>query len=193
MERKKGGRGGGRKRVTARNRQEDKTRETKRDSGVDKRREKRGRENEPKSTTRGDGISHCKVFQATAAKDDRKDREEDTDMRGKTKWEQVRERKGVSVDGRLLRLCSRSFPLNSSTSGGGDSYTRRTRGCGRMESQDDAESDGGGGGGGNGRDPCDEKGVQERATKHYAGWHDCIEMLEREIERKRENGRGRER
>lgn len=66
-----------------------------------------------------------------------------------------------------------------------------------MKSQDDAESDGGGGG--NGRDPCDEKGVQERAAKHYAGWHDCIEMLEREIERKRENGmrkravRGRER
>lgn len=54
-----------------------------------------------------------------------------------------------------------------------------------MESQDDAESDGGGGG--NGRDPCDKKGVQERAAKHYAGWHDCIEMLEREIERKREN------
>lgn len=95
----------------------------------------------------GDGISHCKVFQATATEDDRKDdREEDTDAR--RKGERARERKAVSVDGRLLRpsLCSRSFPLNSSAGGSGaddddgerDSYTRRTRGCERMESRDDA-------------------------------------------------------
>lgn len=47
------------------------------------------------------------------------------------------------------------------------------------------ESDGGSG---NGRDPCDEKGVQERAAKHYAGWHDCTGMLERENGRERARG-----
>lgn len=49
------------------------------------------------------------------------------------------------------------------------------------------ESDGGSG---NGRDPCDEKGVQERAAKHYAGWHDCMGMLERENGRERKSERG---
>lgn len=52
------------------------------------------------------------------------------------------------------------------------------------------ESDGGSG---IGRDPCDEKGVQERAAKHYAGWHDCTVMLESENGRERERGGGGER
>lgn len=89
-----------------------------------KRESERGR---PEKYDAGDGVSHCKVFQATAAKDDRKDdREEDTDARRKTKGEQARERKGVSVDGRLLRPCSRSFPLNSSANGGERERERET-------------------------------------------------------------------
>lgn len=38
-----------------------------------------------------------------------------------------RERKVVSVDGRLLRPCSRSFPLNSSASGSGERSTHGGR------------------------------------------------------------------
>lgn len=66
-------------------------------------------------------------------KDGREDDADATtkDERGRDR-ERERERKVVSVDGRLLRPCSRSFPLNSSTSG-------RRGGRRRMESQDDAE------------------------------------------------------
>lgn len=54
-----------------------------------------------------------------------------------------------------------------------------------MESQDDARENGDGGRG----KSYDEKGVQEGAAKHYAGWH-TMGMLG---ERNREEGRKRER
>lgn len=68
----------------------------------------------------------------------------ESERRGEMKGDERERKRAVSVDGRLLRPCSRSFPLNSSASGGGERPTRGGRVCGRMESQDDArESDGG--------------------------------------------------
>lgn len=54
------------------------------------------------------------------------DREDEADARRKTKG--GRERKVVSVNGRLLRPCSRSFPLNSSAGGSGERSTHGERG-----------------------------------------------------------------
>lgn len=94
------------------------------------------------------------------------------------------ERKVVSVDGRLLRPCSRSFPLNSSASGSGERSTHGGRGCGRMESQDDVresawERE---------RDPRDEKGCTGEsceALRRMARLRGCCA---RGIKRKREKG-----
>lgn len=104
--------------------------------------------------------------------------------RRKTKGDdRERERKVVSVDGRLLRPCSRSFPLNSSTSG-------RRGGRRRMESQDDAREPAGWE---RERDPRDEKGSTGEsceALRRMARLRGCCA---RGIKSKREKGRSGER
>lgn len=96
------------------------------------------------------------------------------------KRRKARERKVVLVDGRLLRPCSRSFPLNSSASdsgersahGGAGEWSRRmTRESRRWERE---------------RDPCDEKGSTGEsceALRRMARLRGCYA---RGIKRKRE-------
>lgn len=88
-------------------------------------------------------ISHCKVFRATAGRGegtagrmaDRTARMHDERRKGGE-----REKIAVSVDGRLLRPCSRSFPLNSSASGSGEKSTHGVRGAGEWSRRMTRES-----------------------------------------------------
>lgn len=100
-----------------------------------------------------------------------------------------RERKVVSVDGRLLRPCSRSFPLNSSTSSSGERSAHGGRGRGRMESQDDARESGG-----KGREiRVTRRGVRERELRSITQDGTTAGMLrERNKEEERKGGRKRE-
>lgn len=67
-----------------------------------------------------------------------------------------------------------------------ETHTRGERGDAREWSRGmTRESDG--------RDSCDEKGgVQERAAKHYAGWHDYGDAEERNREKERERAKEKE-
>lgn len=102
-----------------------------------------------------------------------------------------RERKVVSVDGRLLRPCSRSFPLNSSTSSSGERSAHGGRGCRRMESQDDARESAVGKGEREIR--VTRRGVQERELRSITQDGTTAGMLrERNKEEERKGGRKRE-
>lgn len=138
----------------------------------------------------GDGISHCKVFQATATEDDRKDdREEDTDARrkgnGRERGKRFRLTGGcfgpLSV---LVRFLSIRRPVAAAptTMTEREAHTRGERGDAREWSRGmTRESDG--------RDSCDEKGVYRRELRSITQDGTTTGMRKREIERKRERKR----
>lgn len=116
-----------------------------------------------------DGISHCKVFRATAGKGEDDGTKDDADARGKTKgsergkWSRLT---GGCFGPVLVRFLSIRRPaaaerdLHTEDGDGGEWSRRMTRESRPWERE---------------RDPRDEKyrGIRERAAKHYAGWHDC--------------------
>lgn len=106
-------------------------------------------------------------------KNDRKDdRKDDTDERRKGNGS--RERKTVSVDGRLLRPCVlvRFLSIRRLTAAERDLHTKNgsAREWSRRMIRESGE--------GRARERnirTTRREVQEKTGKHYAGWHDCVD------------------